>query len=449
MSSSRSSSPTRPPTSDQGQSHSGAAAPLLPMDGAITAPPNMDDLASDPRVYMDKLSGFPRYQDDDGVEWELDYAKRCWFPVVTPDLVGDVQPDAEDGPNIVPATIKRKHFLAEKRKRKQQQDSGADQEAAAGDEDDHGPTKRTRTSSPPPTTSAPRPNTSIYLSPLPPDVTASELHVACSKYGIILDDLTTGIPKIKLYTDPATGKFKGDALVTYYKPESVALAIQLLDDCPLRASEPEHPERNPRVRVSEAQFREKSDEEKKKAREMKMHVDKRTLNKKKQKMDRKLDWFDEGPGEKKAAKFAKVVVLKGMYTLDEIEREPEVMLEIAEDVRGECEKVGEVTSLTLYDGEPDGIILVRFKEPLSALACIQLMNGRFFGGQQVVAELYDGTKYKRSKKNDADDEARLQAYEKWLEQGGNGSGAKASGPATLSPRSPQQKAGSPKKAGSP
>jgi HIV Tat-specific factor 1 len=42
-----------------------------------------------------------------------------------------------------------------------------------------------------------------------------------------------GEPKIKIYRDEE-GQAKGDALVTYYRPESVSLAIQLLDGTELR-----------------------------------------------------------------------------------------------------------------------------------------------------------------------------------------------------------------------
>jgi HIV Tat-specific factor 1 len=46
------------------------------------------------------------------------------------------------------------------------------------------------------------------------------------------------------------------------------------------------------------------------------------------------------------------------------------------------------------------------------------MNGRNFDGRRVIAELYDGTKYDRSGRNDAnsdDEEERLKQYEHWLE----------------------------------
>jgi len=48
--------------------------------------------------------------------------------------------------------------------------------------------------------------------------------------------LCLGGPKIKLYKDD-NDRLKGDALVTYLKEESVALACQLLDETQLRPDE--------------------------------------------------------------------------------------------------------------------------------------------------------------------------------------------------------------------
>lgn len=40
---------------------------------------------------------------------------------------------------------------------------------------------------------------------------------------------------------------------------------------------------------------------------------------------------------------------------------------------------------------PDGVASVAFKEPEQADACILSFNGRWFGGRQLSAQLWDGT----------------------------------------------------------
>jgi HIV Tat-specific factor 1 len=46
---------------------------------------------------------------------------------------------------------------------------------------------------------------------------------------------------------------------------------------------------------------------------------------------------------------SRVVVLKHMFTLREIEEDPTLLLDLKEDVREECETLGEVTNVVLYD----------------------------------------------------------------------------------------------------
>ena len=55
------------------------------------------------------------------------------------------------------------------------------------------------------------------------------------KCGMIAED-ASGQKRIKMYYDD-TGAFKGDALVTYFKPESVPLAIQMLDETELKRAD--------------------------------------------------------------------------------------------------------------------------------------------------------------------------------------------------------------------
>lgn len=87
-------------------------------------------------------------------------------------------------------------------------------------------------------------------------------------------------------------------------------------------------------------------------------------------------------------KNSRVVVLKHMFTLDALETQPTLLIELKEDVREECERCGEVTNVVLYDvsliglfsqpevkllrvqKEKDGIMTVKFREPLAAEKCV-------------------------------------------------------------------------------
>lgn len=66
------------------------------------------------------------------------------------------------------------------------------------------------------------------------------------------------------------------------------------------------------------------------------------------------------------------MVLKHMFTLQELEEDPTALLDLKEDIREECEKLGEVTNVVLYDQEEDGVVTVRFKEPTTAMSCVQV-----------------------------------------------------------------------------
>ena len=92
-----------------------------------------------------------------------------------------------------------------------------------------------------------------------------------------------------------------------------------------------------------------------------------------------------------------------MFTLDELEEDPGAILDIKEDIREECSKLGEVTNVVLFDMEVDGIATVRFGNAEAARACVRLMDGRNFGGQKVEAYIADGKEqFKQSKKKDDD-----------------------------------------------
>lgn len=116
------------------------------------------------------------------------------------------------------------------------------------DVDFEGEERRTRTEGPP---KRARPNTSVFVSGLPLDASVNEIADVFARYGVLLED-DAGHPRVKMYQDAETQTFRGEALVVYYKPESVELAIQLLDDTHLRAAKGE--QSGPKMHVERASF---------------------------------------------------------------------------------------------------------------------------------------------------------------------------------------------------
>lgn len=79
-------------------------------------------------------------------------------------------------------------------------------------------------------------------------------------------------------------------------------------------------------------------------------------------------------------------------------------------MRDEAETFGEVTNVTLFDREQDGIMTVRFKEFESAEKFKDAIHGRHFGGRKLEVELAeDKPRFKKSAKGeepDSDEEER-------------------------------------------
>ncbi|KAJ2226948.1 hypothetical protein EV180_002689 [Coemansia sp. RSA 518] len=359
--------------------------------------PKPSEFAADTRVQLVEETGHYIFTDpSDGGEYEYDEAKGAWFPMWNESLVEQQQSiyGTEQNDDVVEeqeSTKRKNKGLARKKE-----------------------------------------NTSVYVSGLPLDTTDEEMVAFFSQCGTIMPDIVTNKPRVKLYRD-ASGELKGDALVTYYKAPSVQLAVDILDDSRFR------PTNSTNIQVQEAKFENKAEHSGEADRTKRLRVDSKLVQKRLNQLERKLDWVDDA-GEV-ADRHKRTVILKHMFTLKELEEDITMLLDLPEDVRAECEKLGKVTSVKVYDLSEDGVIAVKFKDELSAKACVQMMNGRFFGGRQVEATIYDGqTRYKSSKEsskaetvastsdaqpgrstnshgsNDGD-EARMEQYAQWLDSG--------------------------------
>ncbi|KAF0462694.1 Splicing factor u2af-associated protein 2 [Gigaspora margarita] len=367
---------------------------------ASPVPPSSTNFASDPHMHFVEETGKWTYTSEDGNTWEYNEEQQQWCQM-DEEVLLKLQQLAYSVPGV-DESEPANPMIREKRKKV----------FTVDDTDQNGKKKKTNNSQ------KKKPaNTSVYVSGLPPDVTIEELAEVFSKYGVLLEDLNSGGPKIKLYKDDHD-RLKGDALVTYFKEESVLLACQLLDETDLRPNEAS------KIRVQKAQFKEKMPNPSEDTNNTLVKQDKKKVQKKLHQLEKKLDWFEAEPG-KKAERYSKIVILKYMFTLEELENDVSLILDLKEDIREECQKLGEVTNVVLYDKESDGIVSVKFKDPLSAEACVLKMNGRFFAGRKIEAHIFDGKqKYQKtgSKSNETEEEEsiRLEKYAKWLEQDNGG-----------------------------
>lgn len=199
----------------------------------------------------------------------------------------------------------------------------------------------------------------------------------------------------------------------FFKAPSVDMAIMLLDDTHFRITENGNSGKM-RVQAAESSYKkvQHTDGAEEKEKPKTSMKDKQKIIKKTQKLDARLaDWDDDEPSaiQETSSRWDKVVILKHMFTLAELDEDPAAILDIKEDIREECSKLGEVTNVVLFDMEEDGIASVRFGNAEAAKACVDLMDGRSFAGQKVVAYLSDGKEHFKKSKKKQDDEGDAKA----------------------------------------
>ncbi|KIY46207.1 hypothetical protein FISHEDRAFT_76048 [Fistulina hepatica ATCC 64428] len=398
-----------------------ALAPAEPNNVDPTIPPR--PATDDPRVYFNRESNTWRLEDDEGAEMEYDNAKGAWVPVVDEDLLKRQQA-AYSVAGVDEAIPAAPVLTRESKKRKQPVNyTSASSAAAVGpsaakrSRDEHAPKEQQPTE-------RKSKNTAVYVTGLPRDTELDELVQRFSKCGVIEED-EAGEPKVKMYACE-DGTFSGEALVVYFREDSVTLALNILDEAELRMGDA-----STVMSVRKADFSHKNSGGGNSAQSKpRKTVDKKAISRRIGKMQKKLqEWVDEdgfGPAiepEEKTSAYnqnnARVVVLKHMFTLKDLQEDASLILDLKKEVREECSTLGDVTNVVLYDQEPDGIMTVKFRDPLSARACILKVNGRFFDGRRVEASLFTGKqRFKRSgaggNNTGEDEKQRLDDFAEWL-----------------------------------
>ncbi|KAL4434883.1 hypothetical protein ABPG74_021222 [Tetrahymena malaccensis] len=258
-----------------------------------------------------------------------------------------------------------------------------------------------------------RVNTYIYVKGLPHSITEEKLDEFFSRAGVIRKDPITDKKKIKIYQDEQ-GLPKGDAVISFQMMESVEIAITMLDE---REIEPGHV-----IRVERANFEQHGETYKKREGVIinkEKGLDKIQLAQMKAAQRQALGWEDEDQIDTGL----KIVILKNVFTLKDIEEDENFLEELREEMAKEIESsCGPIQRLKIFEENPEGVIEIKFKNSTDAKTCIDKMNGRYFDERELECFFWDGkTDYKRTSKQIEDDEKRLEEFGKWIEGGDNNS----------------------------
>ena len=256
----------------------------------------------------------------------------------------------------------------------------------------------------------------VYVTGLPYDTDEDEVAKYFGRVGVLDLDPETQHPKIKLYRrrkgDSAgpEGSLKGDASICYARAESVDLALQFLDESYLRSDSKE------KLRVQRAKFEQHGNK----------FEDRGRISNAKRKVAKlaalqAVGW-DEGENGRITGgkKGLCIIVLKGMFDLVELKNEGEdkVLTALEQEIRKECEPLGDVEKITAFSKNPEGVIVVKFGKPTAASDAIAQYHGKMRSGRRIDASFWDGvTDYtvREEEKEEKEENKRLDEFGKWLD----------------------------------
>jgi len=337
----------------------------------------------------DPVSGKTTYKDElDGMVYEWDEEKKAWFPQIGDDFMAVYQlnygftNDLESKPTVPEEPAEKPEPPPPPKDQKQKKTKKEAEPPKWFEMDESKATK-------------------VYVSGLPPSVTEEEFDALMSKCGLVEHDVRTKKSKLKLYRD-GEGVPKGDGLCSYIKPESVQLALTILDGSEFKGK---------KISVEVAKFSMKGDTYDPKMKPKKLS--KKEREKMLKQRERMFAWVpDKMKGER--AKHDKVIVIKNLFDPQEFNTDAGLILDYTSRIRAQCSKFGTCTKIVLYDKHEEGVCQVFFKEPAEADMAVDMLNGRLFGKRIMAVQTWDGkTKYK-SEESKEEEAVRLAAWEKYL-----------------------------------
>ncbi|KAG2813825.1 hypothetical protein PC129_g13488 [Phytophthora cactorum] len=203
-------------------------------------------------------------------------------------------------------------------------------------------------------------NSSVYITGLTTYMACRQFEGVCNKLG--------KVRRIKFYKDKKGG-LKGDAVVTFSSRATMLKAVDRLN----------HFEVKPGVIITatEATFSSKQPIEKEESKE------------------------NTGAAQTQLDLPSCSIFLKHIW--DPLEGSDAGFFdELEEDIRSECSKHGAVERVQIV---ADGSVVVRFAELNAAIACLKVMNGRWFAGRQIEARFDQATA-----ENPSDADTKVEAF---------------------------------------
>lgn len=229
---------------------------------------------------------------------------------------------------------------------------------------------------------------SVVVSDLPEGVTIKDVSEFCKRIGVIATHPETGEDLILL--NPKSKR----ATVTYAYPESANHAIEFLNGELFLAS-------GERVKVDRA-VREPFDFSKWKGA---------------MKMSRKFHSYfgAEEKLDSSEQKRVKIMILKNVFDIDELVKEPELYGQIVKDMTLQCEPFGKVTLVKPIEQNPEGTVIVRFESAQSASIAIGELDQCEYRNRILTAEPWDGNEIKTVAETEEEFQARIDNFHKFQE----------------------------------
>lgn len=122
------------------------------------------------------------------------------------------------------------------------------------------------------------------------------------------------------------------------------------------------------------------------------------------------------PSEQKRVK---IMIMKNVFDMDELIKEPELYGKIIKDLTTQCEPFGKVTLVKPIEKNPEGIVIVRFDQAQSASKAIGDLDQCEYRNRIITVEPWDGKEIPTIEETEEQLQARIDNFHKFQESGEN------------------------------